>query len=88
MGAKRPGREADHSPPSSPEVKNTWGYTAISPYVFMAWCLVKYRIRLQGVALSDLLHQTELSSFATRNKNQTVLCFYKIAKLVPVFHIK
>jgi hypothetical protein len=27
-GVKRPGREADHSPPSSDEVKNAWGYTS------------------------------------------------------------
>jgi hypothetical protein len=32
---KRPGREADHSPPSSAEVKNAWSYTSTSPYVFM-----------------------------------------------------
>jgi len=27
-GAKRPGREVDHSPPSSAEVKNAWSYTS------------------------------------------------------------
>jgi hypothetical protein len=30
-GVKRPGREADHSPPSSTEVKNAWGYTSTPP---------------------------------------------------------
>jgi hypothetical protein len=35
-GVKRPGREADHSPPSSAEVKNAWRYTSIPQYVFMA----------------------------------------------------
>jgi hypothetical protein len=34
-GIKRPGREADHSPPTSAEVKNTWFYTSTTPYVFM-----------------------------------------------------
>jgi hypothetical protein len=34
---KRPGREADHSPPSSAEVKNAWSYTS----AFMAWCSVE-----------------------------------------------
>jgi hypothetical protein len=43
LGVKRPGREADHSPPSSAEVKNAWSYTSTPPYVFMAWCLVKHR---------------------------------------------
>jgi hypothetical protein len=28
LGVKRPVREADHSPPSSSEVKNTWSYTS------------------------------------------------------------
>jgi hypothetical protein len=27
-GVKRPGREADHSPPYSAEVKNVWSYTS------------------------------------------------------------
>jgi hypothetical protein len=35
-GVKRPRREADHSPPVSAEVKNTWVYTSIPPYDFMA----------------------------------------------------
>jgi hypothetical protein len=30
-GVKRPGREADHSPPSSAEVKNSWSYTSTPP---------------------------------------------------------
>jgi hypothetical protein len=38
---KRPGREADHSPPSSAEVKNAWGYTSTPP------------IRLHGMVLSQ-----------------------------------
>jgi hypothetical protein len=37
---KRPGREADHSPPPSAEVKNAWSYTTTPP------------IRLHGVVLS------------------------------------
>jgi hypothetical protein len=35
-GVKRPGREADHSPPTSTEVKEMWIYTSTTPYVFMA----------------------------------------------------
>jgi hypothetical protein len=33
LGVKRPGREADHSPPTSVEVKKTWVYISTSPYV-------------------------------------------------------
>jgi hypothetical protein len=35
-GIKRPGREADHSPPASAEVKKLWNYTTTTPYAFMA----------------------------------------------------
>jgi hypothetical protein len=53
--AKLPGREADHSRPSSAEVKNAWSYTSTphtsswsgaylsTVYSFMAWYLVKHR---------------------------------------------
>jgi hypothetical protein len=33
---KRPGREAEHSPPTSAEVKKMWIYTSTPPYAFMA----------------------------------------------------
>jgi hypothetical protein len=35
-GVKRPGREADHSPPTSAAVKEMWIYTSTTPYAFMA----------------------------------------------------
>jgi hypothetical protein len=35
-GVKRPGREADHSSPTSAEVKEMWIYTSTPPYAFMA----------------------------------------------------
>jgi hypothetical protein len=38
---KRPEREADHSPPSSAEVKNAWSYISTPP------------IRIHGVVLRD-----------------------------------
>jgi hypothetical protein len=43
LGIKRPGLEADHSPPSIAEVKNAWSYTSTPQYVFMSWCLVNNR---------------------------------------------
>jgi hypothetical protein len=36
----RPGREADHSPPTSAEVKKTWVYICTPPYAFMVLCLI------------------------------------------------
>jgi hypothetical protein len=35
-------REDYHSSPSFAEIKNAWSYTSISPYVYMAWCLIKH----------------------------------------------
>jgi hypothetical protein len=35
-GVKRPGREADHSPPTNAEVKKMWIYTSTPPHGFMA----------------------------------------------------
>jgi len=32
---KRPSREAEHSPPSSADIKNMWKYTSTLQYVFM-----------------------------------------------------
>jgi hypothetical protein len=37
----RPGREADHSPPSSAEIKKAWTYTSTPLYVFLASYLIK-----------------------------------------------
>jgi hypothetical protein len=31
LGIKQPWREADHSPPSSADVKNAWSYTSTPP---------------------------------------------------------
>jgi hypothetical protein len=39
-GVKRPRREADHSLPTSAEVKNTRMCTSTPPYIFMTQCLI------------------------------------------------
>jgi hypothetical protein len=36
LGVKRQGHEANHSPPTSADVKEMWSYTSTPPYVFMA----------------------------------------------------
>jgi hypothetical protein len=40
LGVKCPGRAADHSPPSTAEVKNACSYTSAPQYAFIAWCAV------------------------------------------------
>jgi hypothetical protein len=47
LRAKRPGREADHSPPSSVEVKMHGAIPPLPPYGFMAW----YSVKAQGQPL-------------------------------------
>jgi hypothetical protein len=56
LRAKRPGREADHSPASSAEITDAWNYTFTPQYVFMAWCSVK----AQGLIYFLLLPFTSL----------------------------
>jgi hypothetical protein len=41
-GVKRQGRGADHSPPTSTEIKTMWIYTSTPPYAFMTDCLIRY----------------------------------------------
>jgi hypothetical protein len=40
---KRPSRESDNEPSSSPQAKNTWNYNSTPQCVFVASCLVKHR---------------------------------------------
>jgi hypothetical protein len=40
LGVKWQGREADHSPPTSAEVKKRWFYTSTPAYAFMACWLI------------------------------------------------
>jgi hypothetical protein len=40
LGVKRPGRETDHSLPSSVEVKIGGAVSPLPPHIFMTWCLL------------------------------------------------
>jgi hypothetical protein len=52
LGLRRPGREVNHSPPCSTEVKKIWIYISTPPYVFMTWCLISYAQRQLYVVVS------------------------------------
>jgi hypothetical protein len=52
-GVKRSGRKAYHSPPFCAEDKNAWSYTSTPSYVFMSWCLIKYRMSSWRSTLSS-----------------------------------
>jgi hypothetical protein len=43
LGLKRPGREADHSPPSIAEVKECMELHLQPQYAFIPWCLDEHR---------------------------------------------
>jgi hypothetical protein len=43
------GKAADYSPPSIAEVKNAQSYICTPSYIFMEWCLINQKIRLDGV---------------------------------------
>jgi hypothetical protein len=56
LGVKRPGREADHSPPSSAEVKNDWSYTFIFLQdMFWSFCWIFMFYRLDAI-ISQIKH--------------------------------
>jgi hypothetical protein len=55
LGVKLPGREADHSFPSSAEVKMCGVIPTLPQYAFMTWCLVKTQGQL-NIYLHSLKH--------------------------------
>jgi hypothetical protein len=59
LEVKRPGREADHQPPFSDEVKNAWSYNSTPHYAFMAWYLVKTQGQLY-LYLDDVPHECQI----------------------------
>jgi hypothetical protein len=69
---KRPGREADHSPPLSDEVKNAWSYTSTPKYVFMAWCFVKPRGNFTFITGSAILNVSQYYHYSKEDEQQVV----------------
>jgi len=54
-----PRREADHSPPSSAEVKNQWHYTPVTLHVFVVLSrktLFPYNVHIQFSGVLQGLH--------------------------------
>jgi hypothetical protein len=72
LAIKRPGREADHSPPVSGEVKERMKLCTFAPqYVFMGWCLVKHRdnftYSLYIVMMDIVCYKIKLSLWLTKH---------------------
>jgi hypothetical protein len=67
-----PGREADHSPPSSAGVKNARSYISSHAYVFIVWCLMKQGTRPNGVGVKHRENFTLSLALTLLN-----ICFFK-----------
>jgi hypothetical protein len=79
LGVKWPRSEADHSPPSTAEVKNMWHYTSIPQYTFMAWYLLKHRDNFTFTLLQRSLRKftfspTELNCPPCFVQNTVIVC--------------
>jgi len=48
-GAKRPEREADHSPPFSAEVRHAWSFTSTPLNIFISWYLIYLSVYISHV---------------------------------------
>jgi hypothetical protein len=69
---KRPWLEADHSPPSSAEVKKAWSYTSTPPYDFIMQLLVKPRDNF-NVTLPHLVAHSGDRTWASWSTTRTGL---------------
>jgi hypothetical protein len=85
QGVQRPGREADHSPPSSVEVRNAWSDTSTSQYVFMECCLVKHRDNFTLSLLLPLSILFLLRQLCFPSTVLSVACFYNLPQYCSNF---
>jgi hypothetical protein len=75
-GVKRQGREADHSPPASAEIKKMWIYTSTPPYAFMAYCLIKHIDKLPYLYLPSNVSFCTVRLAGTANYLSICLSIY------------
>jgi hypothetical protein len=62
-GVKRQEREADHSPPTSAEIKKVWIYTSTPLYVFMAYCLISLLYPFTLIYRDHHIHPSTISTW-------------------------
>jgi hypothetical protein len=65
-----PGREVGHSFPPHAEIKRPWSYTSTSPYVFMAWCLIKQSDKFVFTFHSSSRHRDGGDHLRTRRRRK------------------
>ena len=74
LEVKRPGCEAEHSPPSDAEVKNSWSYTSSPTYICIVhgqFCLIRGQVHVK--------YKLVLMRFAAKNK----ITNHFLPKIVP-----
>jgi hypothetical protein len=76
LGVKQPGHEADHSPPSSAEVKMFGAIPSFPQYTFMAWCSVKAQGQLYFYLYLSLMSLSWYNM--TWKKNLSRISTYKV----------
>jgi hypothetical protein len=78
-GVKRPGREADHSTPSSAEVKECVELYLHSQYAFMTWGSVKRKAQVQVYLyyhLQHLNHSRDLCNCITKRSDSFTISLF------------
>jgi hypothetical protein len=80
LGLKQLGHEADHSPPSSDEVKNVWSYTSAPQYFFMVWYLtfITHPLNSPSLAHSQVLNFLNGIKMHSIMKQTTFIAFFKL----------
>jgi hypothetical protein len=63
LGVKRPGREADHSPPPSTEVRNAWSYNSTLQYAFTECCSVKAQGQLYFLHFTSYFKNRKINPY-------------------------
>ena len=77
-GVKRPGREIDHSPPSSTEVKDEWFCTSTLPYAFMPWTGGTSRSTVQNTTKYDFKYKNVYFYMKLKKGIGTVSCWARV----------
>jgi hypothetical protein len=76
-GVKRPGREADHSPPTNAEIKKTWIYTSIPIClhgVVLNWLSTGGTLPYRHLLPETERENTIASNIITRELQQISIC--------------
>jgi len=80
---RQPGRGADHSPPSSAEVKNLRSFISTLPHILMEWCLVKHRANFTFTFRNRISSDISLGMDWSRLAEQARICGFLRLRACP-----